>query len=126
MNELKPCPFCGSTVYLLDVATQPSGIELWDVYCANHQCYLSGGTNNIYETRQLAIEAWNSRAESQDIAHLREQVKVLREALGSAERYIRNGLELGYIVPPETGDPACETLAVICEALVHTTPKDGE
>ena len=63
MNELKPCPFCGSTVYLLDVATQPSGIELWDVYCANHQCYLSGGTNNMYETRQMAIEAWHTRVE---------------------------------------------------------------
>ena len=70
MSELKPCPFCGSTVYLLDVATQPSGIELWDVYCANHQCYLSGGTNNIYETRYLAIEAWNSRVKPPESANL--------------------------------------------------------
>ena len=81
MSDLKPCPFCGSTVYLLDVATQPSGIELWDVYCANHRCYLSGGTNNMYETRQLAIEAWHTRVEPPELAALHEQVKVLREAL---------------------------------------------
>ena len=77
-DDVKPCPFCGSTVYLLDVSTRPSGIELWDVYCANHRCYLSGGTNNMYETRQLAIEAWHTRVEPPELAALREQVKVLR------------------------------------------------
>ena len=115
MNELKPCPFCGSTVYLLDVATQPSGIELWDVYCANHQCYLSGGTNNMYETRHPAIEAWNSRAESQEIDTLREQVKVLRSALGSYAECC-DGCTCG--------DGWSHDIAI--EALEQTKPKDGE
>ena len=59
-------------------------------------------------------------------ALLREQVKVLREALGSAKRYISNGLELGYIVPPETGDPAYEVLPAIMVVLEQTKPKEGE
>ena len=110
MSELKPCPFCGSTVYLLDVATRYSMTELWDVYCANRQCYLSGGTNNMYETRQMAIEAWHTRVEPPELATLREQVKVLREALGKIA-----------ILSDEA-----VTLKIANAALEQTKPKDGE
>lgn len=121
MSKLKPCPFCGSTVYLLDVATQPSGIELWDVYCANHRCYLSGGTNNMYETRHLAIEAWHTRVEPPELAALREQVKVLRDVL----EWIDNEMDCR---DAEFG--GClftrQDFEIVRNVLKQTKPKDGE
>ena len=66
------------------------------------------------------------RAYESELATLREQVKVLREALDSAKVFIKNGLDLGYITPPEPDDPACDTLNDICKVLEQTNPKDGE
>lgn len=57
---------------------------------------------------------------------LEEQVKLLREALKWAWMFIKNGLDLGYIAPPEFGDPACDILNEIYKALSQTKPKDGE
>jgi hypothetical protein len=48
MNELKPCPFCGSEAYI----TQDQG---WQVNC-KVCCETSW-----YNTPQEAIEAWNRR-----------------------------------------------------------------
>lgn len=64
--------------------------------------------------------------EQSELANLREQVKVLREALALAKGFIKNGLDLGYITPPEPGDAAYDTLPTICKALDQTKPKDGE
>ena len=82
MSKLKPCPFCGSEVFLLDVATRSDANAKWDVYCRTHECFLNSGTNNMFSNREDAMIAWNTRAESRELATLREQVKVLREALG--------------------------------------------
>ena len=60
-----------------------------------------------------------------ELTVLREQVKVLREALDSAKVFIKNGLDFGYITPPEPGDPACDILNNICKALDQAKPKDG-
>lgn len=73
MAELKPCPFCGSTI--IDVATVAEH-ELMDadhndyVWCSTHfdvvcdaqngGCGASIGKNNA--TPEEAIEAWNRRA----------------------------------------------------------------
>ena len=81
MSDLKPCPFCGKDVFLLDVATRSSANAKWDVYCRTHGCFLNSGTNNMFSNREDAILAWNTRAESLELTALRERVKVLREAL---------------------------------------------
>ena len=75
MNDLKPCPFCGKDVFLLDVATRSSANAKWDVYCRTHGCFLNSGTNNMFSNREEAFIAWNTRAEPPEIANLREQVK---------------------------------------------------
>ena len=81
MSELKPCPFCGKDVFLLDVATRSSANAKWDVYCRTHGCFLNSGTNNMFSNREEAFIAWNTRAEPPELIALREQVKLLREAL---------------------------------------------
>jgi Lar family restriction alleviation protein len=53
MAELKPCPFCGSEAKM---------IKLYDDYyikCGNYCCEQS----IAYEDIEMAIEAWNRRAE---------------------------------------------------------------
>ena len=126
MSELKPCPFCGKEVFLLDVAIQSAPDAKWDVYCRTHGCFLNSGTNNMFSNREDAIIAWNTRSEAYEIIALREQVKVLREALALAKGFIKNGLDLGYITPPEPGDAAYDTLPTICKALEQTKPKEAK
>ena len=126
MSELKPCPFCGKEVFLLDVSIQPAPYARWDVCCSTHDCFLRGGANNLYITREEAILAWNTRSEASEITALREQVKVLREALEEAKSFIKNGIDLGYITPPDPGDVAYDTLPTICAALEQAKPKDGK
>lgn len=64
--ELKPCPFCGST----DIRLIEGDEYCW---CMNQRC-------PIYDY-EIRIDKWESRSESHELAALREQVKVLREAL---------------------------------------------
>ena len=80
----------------------------------------------MFSNREDAFIAWNTRAESPEIATPREQVKALRDALEEAKMFIKNGLDLGYITPPEPDDPAYGTLNDICKVLEQTKPKDGE
>ena len=63
------------------------------------------------------------REAQKEVDELREQIKVLREALELAKGFIKNGLTLGYITPPEPGDAAYDTLPTICKALEQTKPK---
>ena len=64
MSELKPCPFCGKEVFLVDVSIQPVPYARWDVCCLTHDCFLRGGANNLYITREDAIIAWNTRSDA--------------------------------------------------------------
>ena len=82
MSELKPCPFCGKEVFLLDVAIQPAPDAKWDVYCRTHECFLNSGTNNMFINREDAIIAWNTRASesairAQGIKEVREEINKL-------------------------------------------------
>ena len=49
-----------------------------------------------------------------------------QELMEEAKMFIKNGLDLGYITPSESDDPACDTLNDICKVLAQTKPKDGE
>lgn len=55
MEELKPCPFCGSSSELCVIGGDECG---WYVECFN--CFATGGDAG---TRDKAIDAWNTRAE---------------------------------------------------------------
>ena len=44
-------------------------------------------------------------------------VPKLIDALNSAKQYIENGIDLGYIIEPDSTDPALEVLPKIIQAL---------
>ena len=115
MSELNPCPFCGKEVFLLDVKTRSSAYSKWDVYCRTHGCFLNSGTNNMFSNREGAIIAWNTRADSAELATLREQVKVLRDAL-----------EADCKICVKLGEFNCCATCPTHKALEQTKPKDGE
>jgi len=69
MTELKPCPFCLNTDIRIDKHTKthnnsrlpfysPTG-EIWSMCCYN-----CGATFPNRYTKELLVEAWNTRAES--------------------------------------------------------------
>ncbi|MFR1239585.1 Lar family restriction alleviation protein [Alistipes sp.] len=59
MNNLKPCPFCGSKAVLAEsVNTQTFRVE-----CINSGCYCYN-TLVCFSDKNRAIEAWNRRVEN--------------------------------------------------------------
>ena len=76
MKELKPCPFCGcKDIEIERVGTSRASCI---VVCTECGCKLESNETG-------AGMLWNTRAESAELATLREQVKVLREALECIE-----------------------------------------
>ena len=77
MSELKPCPFCGNKL-IKKCSQQLPGLSspaFW------FKCDCCGAESGPSKNRPESITGWNFRAESPELATLREQVKVLREAL---------------------------------------------
>jgi Lar family restriction alleviation protein len=63
-RKLKPCPFCGCNDLLLYT------IVGYSVFC--RQC---GVETRIQETRRMAVDAWNRRAETAKRRQKRKAVK---------------------------------------------------
>ena len=55
MDELKPCPFCGSKPIINVVRPYEFFISCKRIYCVEQK--------HLYATRASAIKAWNRRAE---------------------------------------------------------------
>ena len=76
MNELKPCPFCGSTRII--VGTPLPGVDMPGCLCLD-----CGGTiHRCYSTKDDAIAAWNRRegvkAQSRPLAYVPEMYELLK------------------------------------------------
>lgn len=57
MDNLKPCPFCGSE----GVINHKKVLETWLVECSNGSCPASYMIGYDYDTEEEAIAAWNRR-----------------------------------------------------------------
>lgn len=64
-NELKPCPFCGNKIEVLqyNFRGEDSRNGKWVIYLSEHneQCSLKSFGKYYYHTEQDAIDDWNNR-----------------------------------------------------------------
>lgn len=60
MNELKPCPFCGSKN--VSMYTYSGVMEYYYIECKD--CYCGTGHEELEE---YAVEAWNRRVENEKL-----------------------------------------------------------
>ena len=95
-EKLKPCPFCGGKAYI------DGERHWWVVVCDACKCRL-GENNAEFETKEEAIEAWNTRAIEQQ---LQAGNKQLRDALDTAMKIanINQGIAIEYIDRCSTGE----------------------
>lgn len=118
-EELKPCPFCGAgLIEAHSFASRSSKTFVHPVIeSADGSDAACPGNHLIVNTgRPESIAAWNRRATPPD---MREAVEALRRA----DRFITNGIELGYIRMPDAGtpDPAHETPSIVRAAIRSLT-----
>ena len=113
MSELLPCPFCQSP--RVHVTHIRDGLRVSCKDCLGEGPPVFYGTKPKVVTRDWAVRDWNryTKAEPDPL------LATMAEALRDAERFIDNGIELGYIAMPAPSlpDPAHSTLPTIRAAL---------
>lgn len=98
--EPLPCKVCG----------QMPALKMWPTGCCEPMC----GCQRIYNTRELAIAAWNTRNATSEPPHregppypLNEKGLVLSHLSRENEDALRKGLEMLVVAVAEhVGDPA--------------------
>jgi len=61
MNEILPCPFCGSDAFIFTHGTT-SHFYQYDIKCSDYKCYLAFGAGWTFGEPEEAIELWNKRS----------------------------------------------------------------
>lgn len=69
MENIKPCPFCGSEAKIVKTCDYEGYIERWEISCTNERCRASiagEGSENLpteisKEDKESLITAWNNR-----------------------------------------------------------------
>lgn len=74
-TQLARCPFCGGEAECIEFdGYRPSSPKTYRVSCNDEDCTMQSAE---YRTEEDAIAAWNTRAESAELAALRQQVTQL-------------------------------------------------
>ena len=92
MNGLKPCPFCGSNAAVLE-HERLSGVMLYKIVCGSKACRGHDSAGNIgawlengwRESREIAAQIWNRRAERTcqiESCYDNEELEELQEDVG--------------------------------------------
>lgn len=73
MAELKPCPFCGAPSWDLECGTVENPDAFWDGGMGGERygyvmCYQCNAILKAYNMDE-SIEAWNKRADAQEVRH---------------------------------------------------------
>lgn len=87
--EVVPCPFCGHKEPRAFVNQYPDGPDSFGIQCCGGDCAITGPER---DTREEAITAWNTRAQSD----------VERELLGALAE-IADIYEVAWDEPPPNG-----------------------
>ena len=65
MSDLKPCPFCGGEAKYRDVTSGVVGDGEWHwAGCDNSMCKEA---DDLWKTKEEAIKAWNTRANTETL-----------------------------------------------------------
>ena len=62
MNDLKPCPFCGSEAEIITAWNSVWGKDVYRIACSNKACPIDYIVTKQHATKAEAIAAWNTRA----------------------------------------------------------------
>ena len=81
MDELKPCPFCGSEAELETRTTLTTHIKYKNYRVGCNKCVIYTDWLALNEGKASAIEAWNRRSESKQCA-LAEMCRLYAEQEG--------------------------------------------
>ncbi len=84
IQELKPCPFCGSEAHLQDVADS----SMCFVVCLGKTCWCAVGENydrdampdHKFYSREDAVAAWNTRADTSIVAAKDAEIIALKHS----------------------------------------------
>lgn len=111
MEELLRCPFCGGDGTESNETDDASGTCFW-VECGSGVC---GGRTDPFFTLESAVEAWNTRTESETIKAQREVIEALSTALTAT---INEGLNFALSMSTvEAGQRALEQAKTLSEKI---------
>jgi len=121
-DKLKPCPFCGSDAVVQGFVKGPYAPSFWG-QCSGEECPMEMLEGPHCETKELAIAAWNTRAETP----WEQAAKGLAEALET----IRGGVQLMVPEPQQSAflkicDDALATYRALSGATEAKTERTGE
>ncbi|HFG1873015.1 TPA: Lar family restriction alleviation protein [Vibrio cholerae] len=102
MSDSKNCPFCGGEpkIYI-------GPDHLWRVFCSN--VWLCGAKTVGFEQKCDAINKWNTRADSSELNHIRQQNSELVNCLSD----VIKETEMSYAVRTHPYDKAKQLLSKI-------------
>ena len=110
-SELLPCPFCGNTNIMVHEEEGKYGFTEWVVYCDSHYCACQPTAHDSYQTKEEAIEAWNTRAERTCKMELvkRGPIYTVWRFSCCGYEHSENNTDSGATGIPETVCPKCGT-----------------
>lgn len=109
MSELKRCPFCGGEAKLMRF---PKCERKYVVICENEQCMASVG--NYSQSKEKAIEAWNTRKPMERIVEQLEECYERYEDLEYNE-HLENGQSLDFEYCHGKKDGVNESIEIVIE-----------
>lgn len=94
IGKLKPCPFCGGEVGIIE--SKPSTAKLtkgevaFSVMCSKFKCNVKPKANAWQITKEDAVEAWNTRADSETIKQQQEVIDELKDAMHQTIGWVKS------------------------------------
>lgn len=61
MQELKPCPFCGEQVSVLECQANGNNVVEYYILCDTELCWINQNNYWCYNDREEMVEFWNRR-----------------------------------------------------------------